>query len=214
MHDLDHLRAKAVELRSNHQLSLDEIVERLGLPRTPVYYWIKDIPLGRSQRLNHLRASEVNQENARKKREDAYQQGITELPELLREPTFRDFVVLYMAEGLRRDRNAVSLVNTNPIIVKIAHIWLSKLSRNKVDCVVQIHADHEPETVRDFWANALSISKTTINIAVKSNSGQLAGRQWRSIHGVCTVRSSDTYLRARLQAWMDKIQEGWYTHFS
>src|SRR5688572_17851812 len=116
MHQNDHLRAKAVELRRDHRLSLDEIVERLSLPRSTIYYWSKDIPLGRSKRTNHIRASEVNRENARKKREEAYQQGLAELPALLEEPTFRNFVVLYMAEGYRRDRNMVSVANSNPAI--------------------------------------------------------------------------------------------------
>lgn len=66
-----HIRAKAIELRRDHHLSLDEIVERLGLPRTTIYDWIRDIPLGRSKRLNHLRASEVNRDNARQRRDAA-----------------------------------------------------------------------------------------------------------------------------------------------
>jgi hypothetical protein len=40
-----HLRQRAVELRTERQMSLDEIVERLQLPKTTIYYWIKDIPI-------------------------------------------------------------------------------------------------------------------------------------------------------------------------
>jgi hypothetical protein len=45
-----HLRDKAVELRSKHQMTLSEIVERLQLPKTIVYYWVKDIPVERKRR--------------------------------------------------------------------------------------------------------------------------------------------------------------------
>ena len=43
----------------------------------------------------------------------------------------------------------------------------------------------------------------------KSNSNQLAGRTWRSVHGVLTVRVCDTLLRAKLQGWMDRLRESW-----
>ena len=45
-----HLRLKARELRIEKQLTLDELVERLALPKSTVYYWIKDLPLGRPRR--------------------------------------------------------------------------------------------------------------------------------------------------------------------
>ena len=43
----------------------------------------------------------------------------------------------------------------------------------------------------------------------KSNSGKLAGRKWRSRHGVLTVGANDTQLRARLQACIDLVRRSW-----
>jgi len=43
----------------------------------------------------------------------------------------------------------------------------------------------------------------------KSNSGSLNGRSWRCVHGVLSVDCNDTYLRARLQAGMDRVRESW-----
>ena len=37
----------------------------------------------------------------------------------------------------------------------------------------------------------------------------LRKRTWRSRYGVLTVRACDTLFRARLQAWMDCLQETW-----
>ncbi len=45
-----YLREKALQLRTEKHLSLDEIAERLALPNTTVYYWIKGTPLGRPRR--------------------------------------------------------------------------------------------------------------------------------------------------------------------
>ena len=41
----DHLRDKAIELRTWHNMTLDDIGERLALPKTTIYSWIKDLPI-------------------------------------------------------------------------------------------------------------------------------------------------------------------------
>src|SRR5690606_39030567 len=100
----DHLRAKAISLRTEKHMTLDEIVECLSLPKTTVYYWIKDLPIPARPRQQHWgqrRGTEAMQAKYAAKREAAYQQGCEEAPELLKNPTFRDFVVLYMAEGYK-----------------------------------------------------------------------------------------------------------------
>jgi hypothetical protein len=39
-----YLREKAREPRVNKKLSLLEIAERLSLPKTTIFYWIRDLP--------------------------------------------------------------------------------------------------------------------------------------------------------------------------
>jgi hypothetical protein len=48
-----------------------------------------------------------------------------------------------------------------------------------------------------------------IKLLRKSNSNQLTGRRWRSRHGVLSVRVQDTLLRARMQAWTDRLRDQW-----
>jgi hypothetical protein len=45
-----YVREKARELRIERRLSIVEIAERLALPKTTVFYWVRDIPLGRPRR--------------------------------------------------------------------------------------------------------------------------------------------------------------------
>jgi hypothetical protein len=60
-----------------------------------------------------------------------------------------------------------------------------------------------------FWGQMMKINPADIRLQRKSNSNRLTGRTWRSTWGVLTIRSSDTYFRARLQAWIDRINEEW-----
>jgi AcrR family transcriptional regulator len=206
-----HLRAKAIELRTQHNLTLDELVERLGLPRTTIYYWIKDLPIPRTERQSEARqrASDANRERAKAKRDAAYQQGWAEAPTLLADPVFRDFVVLYMGEGSKRQRNTVALVNSDPAIVKIACRWITHFTRNKIEYLMQYHADHDPAELKQFWGELLGIDPALIKELRKSNSNELSGWQFRSIHGLLTIRTGDTHFRARLQAWMDFVKSQW-----
>jgi hypothetical protein len=82
------LRAKARELRLTKHLSLDEIAEHLSLPKTTVYYWIKDLPLGRERRESPHNGTRAMQAKYRRLRTAAYEQGRVEYDELLGLSTF------------------------------------------------------------------------------------------------------------------------------
>ena len=204
-----YLRERARELRTAKHLSLDEIAERLALPKTTVYYWIVDLPLGRARRENPHNGNRAMQKKYRLLREAAYAQGLEEYDELVRLPTFRDFVALYIAEGSKRCRNVVAIANSDERVIAVATSWLRALTSKRLNYSVQYHADQDLNKLRSYWGGLLDIDGASIRLLRKSNSGQLRGRTWRSKHGVLTVGVGDTLLRARLQAWMDRIRDDW-----
>ena len=207
-----YIRERARELRIKNERSLDEIADRLALPKTTVYYWIADLPLGRPRRENSHLGNLAMQQKYRLLREHAYAQGLAEYDELMLRPTFRDFVVLYIAEGSKRDRNSVCICNSDDRIVAMATGWMREFTNNKLYFSLQYHADQDLEELRAFWGAVLGIDGSTIHMQRKSNSGQLNGRSWRSEHGVLTIKVGDTLLRARLQAWIDRIRADWRLH--
>ena len=125
------------------------------------------------------------------------------------EPTFRDFVCMYIGEGYKRDRNVVAIANSDPQVVRLGRHWISRFSSNRIGYQLQYHADQDPEYLIAFWSMFLSADPERFSLQRKSNSGQLGGRQWRSRWGVLTVRVGDTHLRARLQGWIDRLQDRW-----
>ena len=206
----DYLRVRARALRVEKRLTLDELVERLALPRATVYYWIRDLPLGRPRSsAGQQKGTAAMQSKYRRLREEAYAQGRLEFDQLVASPTFRDFVVLYIAEGYKRSRNTVRLGNSDERVVALAAGWIARLSSKRLRYELQYHADQDLDELRAFWGGVVGVDGAIIRMQRKSNSGQLSGRRWRSQHGVLTVRVNDTLLRARLQAWMDRTREGW-----
>ena len=118
---------------------------------------------------------------------------------------------MYVGEGYKRNRNTVSLCNSDPVVVSLAARWMDALASNPLGYALQYHADQDPEWLRRFWAFRLGISPEAIRLQRKSNSNQLTGRTWRSRFGVLTVHCGDTRLRARLQGWIDETKAGWVT---
>lgn len=205
-----YVREKARALRVEKHLSIDEIAERLALPKTTIYYWVRDLPLGRPRATPGQRSGNRNMRRSYAlRRAAAYLQGRVEFAHLLDEPTFRDFVCIYMAEGYKRSRNHVGICNSDPAIVALSAWWVRRFARNQVRYSVQYHEDQNLDELRHFWAAVLSVHPEEIRCQRKSNSGHLSGRSWRSRYGVLNVRVGDTYLRARLQGWMECLQEQW-----
>ena len=210
-----YLRAKARSLRAERQLTIDELADRLALARSTIYYWVRDLPIpgsgsgggwpGTAQR----KGSRAMQRKYRLLREEAYARGAKEFEQLALDPTFRDFVCLYIAEGYKRDRNIASLANSDPAVAKLATSWMRRLSDRPLTFHIQYHADQDLGELREFWAGALATDAASIRLQRKSNSNQLTVRIWRSRHGVITVRVCETALRARLAAWMDLLRSDW-----
>lgn len=205
-----YLKDKARHMRIEKRLTLDEIAERLALPKTTVWYWIRDIPVVISRQApNQKLGNEAMQRKYRLLREEAYATGLAEFEELCAEPTFRDFVCLYIAEGYKRSRNTVSIANSDPAVMRLSDPWIRSYSRNPVTYWVQYHADQDLSELCEFWGEQLGISPSAVRLQRRSNSAQLARRTWRSVHGVLTITANDTLFRSRLQAWIDEVRRDW-----
>jgi transcriptional regulator with XRE-family HTH domain len=210
-----YIREKAREMRTDRQLTLDQIAERLALPRTTIYYWIKDLPVPNAvthsdkRQAARRRGNRAMQRKYKLLREAAYREGEESFDELARDPTFRDFVALYIAEGYKRDRNKVRICNSDPAVLELATRWIRRLTTKPAVFSIQYHADQDLDELCRFWSEALGVEAAKIRLQRKSNSNQLSGRMWRSRHGLLTLSLGDTLLRARLQAWMDQIRKSW-----
>jgi hypothetical protein len=210
-----YLREKARSMRIKHQFTIDELAERLALSRSTIAYWVTDLPIpgsgsgGGWPESAHRAAGRAIKRKHRVLREAAYQEGADSFDELSADPSFRDFVCLYIAEGYKRNRNCVSIGNSDEAVLRLAASWIRRLSDKPRDFAIQFHADQDLEQLLAFWSQELDICPGSIRLQRKSNSAQMKGREWRSRNGVLSVRVNDTYLRARLQAWMDRIRSEW-----
>lgn len=213
-----YLREKARQLRVDKRLTIDELAERLALSRSTVYYWVRDLPIEGSGSGGGLpphgqrMGTKAMQRKYKRLRDDAYEDGRQRFSGLAEDPTFRDFVSLYLAEGSKRCRNVVAIANSDPAVILIAQTWMLHLTSKALIYSIQYHADQDLAQLRAFWGSTLRIDPASIRLQRKSNSNQLKGRTWRSAHGVMTISCNDTLFRSRLGAWMDIQRRVWSSH--
>lgn len=206
-----YLRDTARRMRIEKELTIDELAYRLKLPRTTVFYWVRDIPIPTTADQTNAarRAGEVSRAKYLKIRQDAYEQGKAEFDELSKDQTFRDFICMYIGEGYKRSRNTVQICNSDVAVMRLSHHWLKRFSKRPLTFRFQHHADQDPAEVQAFWGAMMGVEPSSIRFQRKSNSGEMNGRSWRSAHGVLSIESYDTHFRARLQAWIDRLRDEW-----
>ena len=202
-------------MRIERRLTIDELAERLALPRTTIYYWVRDLPIPGSgpggvwPEAARRKGTRAMQRKYRLLREEAYRQGEREFDALAAEATFRDFVCLYVAEGYKRNRNFVAICNSDSAVMQLSMRWITRLTAKTLDFSIQYHADQDLDELRGFWGTSLGIEPTRIRLQRKSNSNQLTGRSGRSRYGVLAISACDTLYRARIEAWMDRLRSEW-----
>lgn len=207
MNRYKHLKEKAIRLRRSKR-SLVEIVQMLGLPKTTVYGWVKEIPLGRKRTVSMV-GTKAMQAKYKALRDEAYNQAADKADELLHE--LRDFVVVYMCEGYRKTQNTVAVCNSNAMMMVMCNNIIKKFASNKITYSVQYHVDQNTDTLANYWSKVLGIKHNEIRFVKKTNSGQMKGRNWRCINGVMTISVGDTYLKSKIDALSDHIMKQWNT---
>lgn len=120
-----YIKEKARQLRADKKLTIDELAERLAIPRTTVYYWVRDLEIPRKPATGwpdsaRRKGNKAMQAKYRLLREAAYDEGLDFYLHLSEIPSFRDFVTLFITEGHRRSRHEVSIANSDPAVVWLA----------------------------------------------------------------------------------------------
>jgi hypothetical protein len=210
-----YLRRMARLLRVEQRLTVDQLAARLALPRSTVYYWVRDLPLGeragggvgegvgeRAGRGAGKRASAIAGDAA-------YEDALRSFDDLAAQPTFRDFICLYIARGSTRERVKVSLSDSDTAVMRLANRWMLRLSDKSPLLSVRYEPGQSLTELRRFWSGVVGVQARTIRVHDEVDlpcDRHVAGH---ARHGVLTVSVEDALLRARLHAWICKTRDSW-----
>jgi transposase-like protein len=217
-----YLREKARSLRVEQRLTVDQLSERLALPRSTIYYWVRDLPVrlsgsraaaaptpGRRRRTRARRSGQPARGRDRRSRKAVYEEALGSYDDLAAQPTFRDFLCVCLAQRCECDQHRIAVVNADPAVVRLAARWIRRLADQAPIFAIEYPADQDLNARRRFWSEIVGTEARAIQVQRGSERSRPAGRSPGSPHGALTVTVDDSLLRARLDAWMHRTRESW-----
>jgi hypothetical protein len=211
MNENKELRNKAIEMRTKNNMSLKDIVDALGVPKTTVYYWIKNYKLDKIYwKKNVLGASITNKLKYQKLRDCATEDAKILYEKYKNNSCFKDFICMFLTEGYRKTNSVVNICNSNPNIIILCNYWFKIFTNRKISYVVHVHTDDEIIDCVNYWAKCLNLNTQHIKVYVnKHESKGKLNRKAKLKYGTFHIITSDTYFLCKMKLWGDVLQNEW-----
>ena len=182
---------------TERQFTIDELAERLALPRTTIYYWVRDMPIpgsgpgGEWPEAARRKGTLAMQRKYRLLREEAYQEGLEEYAALCiairRSATS---CACISVRGTSAVETRVSICNSDPAVMVISRPWIQ--TARTAAAHIRRHLPSRSGARRSelrsgasFWAcpRARSAARRKATAAgFRAGSGDAGTGSWRSPH--------------------------------
>ncbi|MCD9144511.1 hypothetical protein [Streptomyces albireticuli] len=208
------LRARARELRLAGK-TYNEIVAELGVAKSSVSLWVRDLPTPAPRAREHCRAmAEARWAPYRKARDLERQATKTaatnEIGELTDRELFLLGVGLYWSEGSKskahRPQEVVIFINSDPSMIDVYLAWLGLLGvePERLRFRVMIHESADVAGAERFWAErvgveATSLDRTTLKKHNPKTVRKNVGENYRGCLVVRVLGGADLY--RRIEGW-------------
>lgn len=153
---------KARELRASG-MTLAEIAAELGVAKSSVSLWVRDVPFTPSKRRYGAR---VRPNALMRRRQAEIDWGLAAGRERIAALSERDLLVagaaLYAGEGAKRDRQVV-FANSDPRMVKLFMRWLRtffSIDESRLRIRLYLHEDQDLDVASAAWVESTGIPLT------------------------------------------------------
>jgi transcriptional regulator with XRE-family HTH domain len=211
------LKTRARQLRRAGR-TYDEIVAELGVAKSSVSLWVRDLPSPRRSVEHARRMAEARWEPFRREREQARrratEQARSEFGLLTERELFVLGVGLYWAEGTKskpyRLSEAVTFVNSDPDMIRVYLAWLALLGvePHRMRFSVMIHESADVASAEQYWAalvgqDVADFGKTTLKRHNPKTIRKNVGADYRGCLVVRVRQGADLY--RRIEGWWSGI---------
>lgn len=166
-----HLKDEAVALRKSG-MSMTVIERRLGIPRSTLSGWFREVHLTEDQRLRLMKNKKDGWTRARARAVESHRaqkalrlltakreaQKTLERIELSDEVLGLAFAMLYLGEGAKN--GTTSIASSDPKILKFVLAVLKRnyhITADMVRCELHLRADQSSEASKRYWSEVLGI---------------------------------------------------------
>ncbi len=191
----------AIALRKTG-MSMTVIERKLGIPRSTLSGWFKDIMLTEEQRTRLMKNSHDGWKKARQSAVEAHRQAKLERLATakraaqetlgcidLNSPAILDlaFAMLYLGEGAKS--GGTSIASSDPTILKFVIIVLHKnygLKSEDIRCDLHLRMDQDAEALKLYWSKELNLPLSRFKYVAfdKRSTGKATYEHYK---GVCVI---------------------------
>ena len=209
----------ARRLRKEEGMAVGKIADKLGVSKSSVSLWVRDIELTDKQKTilvannpiynAQLRGSDRNKDSSRARREGWMAEGEDLLES--QDPLLVVGCMLYWAEG-SKGQNSVVFVNSDAQMIKLFAKFLIEGMGVKednilvsVNCFTDIHSLEEIEA---YWLSILELSKTNIRKATVNyhSSYSHKKRSGKLPFGTCRLAVHSTEILQKMYGGIEKLK--------
>ncbi len=215
------LREKAITMRVKQRMSYSAIRKRLGVSKSTLSYWLQEFPLTNAEivalKKEGWKRGEVSREKyrvtMRTKKAEGYdkliQQYVKRFSKISREAEYVAGIMLYLAEGDKRNANRIVLANTDPRIITFFVKWLQQwMGVGVKDIRIQLHLYENMRVAKEkkFWQNMVRLPASQFYKAqVRSVSTGKYSYAGRNRHGTCSIFLPGTKRKSEIMAAGDAL---------
>ncbi len=201
----------AIALRKTG-MSMTVIEEKLGIPRSTLSGWFKDIELSKDQQYKLMQSRKDGWERARKNAVIAHNKAKLErisLAEQQAKDTLEKisisneiielaFAMLYLGEGSKK--RGTSIASSDPKILKFVTVALRRcfsITSEQLRCELHLRMDQNPVELKKFWSTQLNIPVKRFRYVAfdKRTEGKPT---YESYKGVCVIYCSNIAIQRKL----------------
>jgi len=207
------LKSDAIKLRKRG-LSIGRIERRLGIPRSTLSGWLKNVKLTQGQKekllqdwknaLVKARKKAVLWHNAQKAKRllEAKCEALKTLEKIdINDPNIIELALamLYLGEGAKTtDETAIG--SSDPSILKFFLAILKgiyNLDVRKIRCELNLRADQSPEKMKRFWAKELKLPLSNFR-HVNIDKRTIGSKTYPNYKGVCHIKCGSVAIQRKL----------------
>ncbi|MDO8492657.1 MAG: hypothetical protein Q7S34_03405 [bacterium] len=220
------LKEKAIAYRK-HGFSIKRIETKLGIPRSTLSGWLKNVSLTEIQKRILKKSWRNGLILARKKavlwhneqKAKRLHKARIEADDLLSRVDVNDkdlldvaVSFLYLGEGFKKETTALG--NSDPLILQFFIAVMTNnygMKINQIKCELHLRADQNPEKMKKYWSRILKIP--LVNFTAASIDKRTIGRKtYPHYKGVCVLRCANVAIQRKLiyfsDAFCRKVIEG------
>ena len=215
MRKLEKIEARKLRKQGK---SIKEIEKRIGMRRSSISVWVRDISLTAAQKkplagrghslevIEKRRQSRLSNETRLRTR--FLYEGFRDIETMKEIDLLMLGIGLYWGEGSKTNRGSIELSNTDPRIIQIHVLFLSsvfKFPMSKIHAHVGLHSHLSIERAERYWSKISGIPLRQFQKTSLRRSKRGKGEHDRLPFGTFTVGVYDTAARIRLEGWIQAL---------